>query len=336
MIDAVLVNIISSGCYDLITKKLPKAKAIDREFNDIFYKTIKEVSQKFQTMSEVHFDDFFELERVSLEISNYKNGKGDINFKVLQKEFTGLFDEKELEVNPKDVLDYFFEKLELNMSEKPNLRENLKMIYFKDLQKKTTNIEQKIEQVSSKLNDIGDAFEKKGTCELIEELIKMGKKLCKNKDFDGCIEYYEKARNKLEGEENKKLFLKIKVGEAVCYIDKGNQNKALKLLSEAEEIEPENPIILADLASIHRVMKNATKSKYYAEKSLELDGNNVLALTVLALNEHEKGNVESALGLLKKASNLDIKDGYSQYAFSFISVNSGLIFPIFSGIKIPI
>ena len=38
------------------------------------------------------------------------------------------------------------------------------------------------------------------------------------------------------------------------------------------------------------------------------------------MNEHEKGNVESALGLLKKASNLDIKDGYSQYAFSFIYV----------------
>lgn len=318
MIDAVIVNVISSGCYDLIKKTLPKANSIDREFSDVFYKTIKEVSQKFPTMSEVHFDDFFELEKVTQAINNFKNGEGNIDFKLLQEEFTGHFDEKELDVNLKEVLEDFFERLEINMNEKPNLRKNLEMVYFKDLRKTTINIEQKIEQVSSKLNDIEDFFEKKGKGELVEELIIMGKTLCENKDFDGCIEYYEKARNKLEEGDNKKLILKIKVGEAVCYINKGNKNKALKLLYEAEEIESENPVILANLASIHRVMKDVRISEDYAKKALELDENNVLALTVLALIEHDNLNVESALGLLKKASNLDNKDSYSRYALSFV------------------
>jgi len=35
-------------------------------------------------------------------------------------------------------------------------------------------------------------------------------------------------------------------------------------------------------------MKDATKSEQYTKKALELDENNVLALTVLALIEHEK------------------------------------------------
>jgi len=41
MIDAIIVNIISSGCYDLIKKTLPKANSIDREFIDVFYKNNK-------------------------------------------------------------------------------------------------------------------------------------------------------------------------------------------------------------------------------------------------------------------------------------------------------
>jgi len=71
--------------------------------------------------------------------------------------------------------------------------------------------------------------------------------------------------------------------------NKGNRSKALKLLYEAEEIEPNNPVVLADLASVHRVIEDLKKAENYAKKALEFDENNILALTVLALIEYDKG-----------------------------------------------
>ena len=186
--------------------------------------------------------------------------------------------------------------LNVNLSEK-NLSDFIALLNERNI----TN-----ELKDSALNEIGD-------------LIEIAKHLWSaNKDFNKALSIYEKAERKLDTHQNDELLLKVLVGKSVCYHSKGNASMANKLLQDAKEIDGNHPIVLANISSYLRVNGNIEEAEAYANKSLEYDQHCVLAKTVLALIEHEKGNSTEALKLLRETVNIDLNDAYSVYSMSYI------------------
>ncbi|AKB25299.1 hypothetical protein MSMTP_1830 [Methanosarcina sp. MTP4] len=151
----------------------------------------------------------------------------------------------------------------------------------------------------------------------INELIEFAKFCTKKKEYKKALEFYDKAKSKLEYSPSDRLFVKVIVGEAVCHHKKGNFGKAKKLILEAELVDPENPIVLADLASLLRI-ETPERAETYAKKALELDQNNVLAMCTLGLLESERGNTKEGLRKLREASVLNPNDAYPIYCMSHV------------------
>ncbi|MDD2490476.1 MAG: tetratricopeptide repeat protein, partial [Bacilli bacterium] len=156
------------------------------------------------------------------------------------------------------------------------------------------------------LNEIGDWIETaKHSCAV-------------NKDYDEALKIYGIAEKKLQIHQNNELLLKVLVGKAVCYQNKGNTSATNKLLQEAEEIDETHPIVLANISSFLRVNGNIDEAEAYANKALENDQHCILAKAVLALIEHKRGNVTESLKLLREAATIDQNDAYPMYAMSYI------------------
>jgi tetratricopeptide (TPR) repeat protein len=153
----------------------------------------------------------------------------------------------------------------------------------------------------------------------IGEWIETAKRLWSvNNDYDGALEIYDKVYNKLQSFPNNELMLKVLVGKSVCFHNKGNSAMANTLLQKAHEIDEENPIVLANISSFLRVNKNLEEAEIYARKSLDYDSNCILARTVLALIEYERGSPSEALKLLREAANIDQTDAYPVYSISYV------------------
>lgn len=151
----------------------------------------------------------------------------------------------------------------------------------------------------------------------INELIEFAKFCIDKKEYDKALKHYDKAKSKLEYNPSTRLFVKVIVGEAVCYHKKGNVVKAKKLICDAEHVDPDNPIVLADIASLLRI-ETPERAETYAKKALELDQNNVLAKCTLGLIESERGNTKDGLKKLREASTLNPKDAYPIYCMGHV------------------
>ena len=139
-----------------------------------------------------------------------------------------------------------------------------------------------------------------------------------NNDFDEALRIYRIAETKLQSNLNNELLLKVLVGKSVCFHNKGNSSMANKLLQQAKGINEEHPIVLANISSFLRVNGNIDEAEIYANKALEYDNQCILAKTVLALIEYEKGNTKEALRALKEAIAINPKDAYPVYSMSYI------------------
>lgn len=180
--------------------------------------------------------------------------------------------------------------------------------------------EEKFSELISLLKDKQSSSGLKDTAlNEIEELIDLAKYLWfTNKDFDKSLSLYEKAEKKLSNHQNDELLLKVLVGKAVCYQNKGNTKIANKLLQNAKEINETHPVVLANISSYLRVNGNIEEAEIYANKSLDYDEHCVLAKTVLSLIEHTRGNSTEALKLLRETITIDQNDAYPVYAMSYI------------------
>lgn len=156
------------------------------------------------------------------------------------------------------------------------------------------------------LNEIGDWIK---TAKHLESV---------NNDFDEALKTYERAEGKLKSHPNDELLLKVIIGKSVCYHNKGDSNVANRLLHDAKKINEVHPIVLANISSYLRVYGNIDEAEVYARKSLEYDQKCVLARTVLALIEYEKGESTEALRLLRETVNIDQDDAYPVYSISYV------------------
>jgi tetratricopeptide (TPR) repeat protein/predicted nucleic acid-binding protein len=131
----------------------------------------------------------------------------------------------------------------------------------------------------------------------------------RKKEYGEALKYYEEARVKLEKSPSKTLLVKVIIGEAVCHHKKGNLSRAKNLIFEAKDVDPENPTVLANIAS-NLKSENPEEAEIYAKKALELDQDNFLAKCVMGLLEYDKGNSKESLRILKLASNIKPNIGY--------------------------
>lgn len=145
--------------------------------------------------------------------------------------------------------------------------------------------------------------------ESIKRLIGFAQFCETKKEYDKALEYYEDARVKLEKSPSKISQVKVIIGEAVCYHKKGNLSRAKTLIFEAKNVDPKNPIVLANIASYLK-SENPKEAEIYAKEALELDQNNFLAKCVMGLLEYDKGNTTESLRILKQASSIKPNVGY--------------------------
>ncbi|MGB7533828.1 MAG: hypothetical protein WA977_12790 [Halobacteriota archaeon] len=159
IIVGIIVGLIASACYDLIKKSL--SRVIEPSFSKIYYKTIEELSHKYENIDRLCFDVFFGDERIKEEVNKF-NARDEIDFKILTNELKRVFDEEGINVDPETILKDFFRTLELKMESVPELKVKLEKQHLRDLKSVQRDIIERQDKTIDLITDfkIEDLIEK--------------------------------------------------------------------------------------------------------------------------------------------------------------------------------
>lgn len=100
----------------------------------------------------------------------------------------------------------------------------------------------------------------------------------------------------------------------------GSSDEALRLANAGIELDGRNANLRALKAAILFKLKDRTEAIREAQASLDLDPANVEALTILAVDRQEKGDVDGALALLERASGGNATDSGNDLGLALLKI----------------
>ena len=90
---------------------------------------------------------------------------------------------------------------------------------------------------------------------------------------------------------------------------KGDSHRALALIGQAAEIEPDNPSIISNLAEVHRALGNFSEAVRLGKRALQLDPGSALAFNNLGLAMQKLGDFNGAVECFERA--IELLPGYA-------------------------
>jgi Flp pilus assembly protein TadD len=119
------------------------------------------------------------------------------------------------------------------------------------------------------------------------------------KQFDQAIGLYSRVHEETQ-KQGGKTELKILVGIANCQIRKSQYEQATKILEQLQQLAPQNPDVLAPLATCRRHKNNLDEAEQLARQALKADASHKLAVHEMAEIHLAKKESGKALELLEK------------------------------------
>jgi tetratricopeptide (TPR) repeat protein len=134
-------------------------------------------------------------------------------------------------------------------------------------------------------------------------------------NFMQAKDFYEKALKKGE-EKGKEERLYLKIG--ACYLELEKREEARQWYEKVITAKPECSDGYSALAYIEYAKQDWETAIFFAEKTVELDRQNILATVLLAHSWSISRDPDGAMEIFKRALEFDI-DGLSEYVYPMIS-----------------
>lgn len=164
-LETMTVGILATALYDLV--KGVAYRVLDKvrdPFRKIFEETIETTCKRFgiEDLTTESFDFILDYDDVVEEIKKYENGE-DFNLDVFTNRFNEIIDVESLEIDPSEVVGYFFETLGLKIIQIPELKEVIMVRFLREIrddhQQIFDNLEKLLKDHEKIRNEVGKGFD---------------------------------------------------------------------------------------------------------------------------------------------------------------------------------
>ncbi len=139
----------------------------------------------------------------------------------------------------------------------------------------------------------------------------------KQNDFMSAQRYYERALKK------DSLLNEARLNLSVVYNQMGKNNEALKILQQAEKIQPKNDMIYFNIALLYNEMSDKENAEKSLARAAALHSQNPRVYYNYGLLLQQKGKPAEAIQQLQKAVQLAPNDADLVYALCWIYTQTG-------------